>query len=79
MNKLQERAVKKAACASAIYIARNMPGKKNNQYQDSRSTPATIRTQFQRTLALIVVHCRYEALRTAEEKGLTRRNRREIK
>lgn len=37
----------------------------------SRS-PATIRTQFQRIFALIGVHCRYEALRTAEEKGLIR-------
>lgn len=39
-------------------------------------SPATIRTQFQRILALIGVHCRYEALRTAEEQGLIRRRRR---
>ena len=41
----------------------------------SRS-PATIRTQFQRILAFMNTHCRYEALRTAEEKGLIRRKRR---
>lgn len=39
-------------------------------------SPATIRTQFQRILTLIGVHCRYEALRTAEEQGLIRRRRR---
>ncbi|MBA3755322.1 MAG: response regulator transcription factor [Nitrosomonas sp.] len=36
-------------------------------------SPATIHTQFQRILALINAHCRYEALRIAEEKGLIRR------
>ena len=36
-------------------------------------SPATIRTEFQRILAFMNVHCRYEALRTAEEKGLIRR------
>lgn len=41
-----------------------------------RRSPATIRTQFQRILALMNVHCRYEALRTAEEKGLIRRRQR---
>ena len=39
-------------------------------------SPATIRTQFQRILALLGVHCRYEALRIAEEKGLIRCERR---
>lgn len=35
-------------------------------------SPATIRTQFQRILIMMEVHCRYEALRKAEEKGLIR-------
>ncbi len=35
-------------------------------------SPATIRTQFQRILFLMEVHCRYEALLKAEEKGLIR-------
>ncbi len=35
-------------------------------------SPATIRTQFQRILILMDVHCRYEALRKAEEKGWVR-------
>ena len=39
-------------------------------------SPATIRTQFQRIHALMNVHCRYEALRIAEEKGLIRCRRR---
>ena len=39
-------------------------------------SPATIRTQFQRILTFMNVHCRYEALRTAEEKGLIRRKQR---
>ncbi len=42
-----------------------------------RRSPATIRTQFQRILALLDVHCRYEALRLAEEKGLIRCKRRQ--
>lgn len=40
-------------------------------------SPATIRTQFQRIFILMDVHCRYEALRKAEEKGLIRCKRRE--
>ncbi|SEF78200.1 DNA-binding response regulator [Nitrosomonas ureae] len=39
-------------------------------------SPATIRTQFQRILALMDAHCRYEALRITEERGLIRRKRR---
>lgn len=39
-------------------------------------SPATIRTQFQRIFVFMDVHGRYEALRTAEEKGLIRRKRR---
>lgn len=39
-------------------------------------SPATIRTEFQRILTFMEVHCRYEALRTAEENGLIRRKRR---
>ncbi|SDY07950.1 response regulator transcription factor [Nitrosomonas sp. Nm58] len=39
-------------------------------------SPATIRTEFQRVLAFMDVHCRYEALRAAEENGLIRRKRR---
>ncbi|MXS84335.1 DNA-binding response regulator [Nitrosomonas sp. HPC101] len=37
-------------------------------------SPATIRTQFQRIMALLGVHSRYEALRKAEEAGLIRQN-----
>ena len=44
--------------------------------QHLNRSPATIRTQFQRILAFLQVHCRYEALRKAEEKGLIRQNRR---
>lgn len=32
-------------------------------------SPATIRTEFQRILAIMNVHCRYAALKTAEDKG----------
>jgi len=32
-------------------------------------SPATIRTEFQRILAIMNVHCRYAALKAAEEKG----------
>lgn len=39
-------------------------------------SPATIRTEFQRILTFMDVHCRYEALRRAEENGLIRRKRR---
>lgn len=39
-------------------------------------SPATIRTEFQRILSFMDVHCRYEALRAAEENGLIRRKRR---
>ncbi|WP_292977415.1 DNA-binding response regulator [Nitrosomonas sp.] len=39
-------------------------------------SPATIRTQFQRIMAFLEVHCRYEALRKAEEIGLIRKKRR---
>ncbi len=35
-------------------------------------SPATIRTQFQRIFVLMNVHCRYEALRKAEEQGWVR-------
>ncbi|WP_300171696.1 DNA-binding response regulator [uncultured Nitrosomonas sp.] len=46
------------------------------QYLDR--TPATVRTQFQRIMALLEVHCRYEALRKAEEQGLIRKSRRAV-
>ena len=32
-------------------------------------SPATIRTEFQRILVIMNVHCRYAALKTAEEEG----------
>ncbi len=32
-------------------------------------SPTTIRTTFQRILVIMNVHCRYAALKTAEEKG----------
>jgi hypothetical protein len=32
-------------------------------------SPATIRTEFQRILAIMDVHCRYAALKRAEEEG----------
>jgi DNA-binding NarL/FixJ family response regulator len=32
-------------------------------------SPATIRNEFQRILVLMDVHCRYAALRTAEDEG----------
>jgi len=32
-------------------------------------SPATIRTEFQRILAIMDVHCRYSALKAAEDKG----------
>jgi hypothetical protein len=32
-------------------------------------SPATIRTEFQRILAIMNVHCRYGALKTAEDEG----------
>jgi len=32
-------------------------------------SPTTIRTEFQRILALMNVHCRYAALKAAEDKG----------
>lgn len=41
-------------------------------------SPATIRTQFQRIMEFLGVHCRYEALRKAEEQGLIRQNKRPI-
>lgn len=31
--------------------------------------PTTVRTEFQRILVIMDVHCRYAALKTAEEKG----------
>ncbi|MBE7526241.1 response regulator transcription factor [Betaproteobacteria bacterium PRO4] len=39
-------------------------------------SPATIRTQFQRILEFLDVHCRYEAIRKAEEHGLIRKQKR---
>lgn len=41
-----------------------------------KRTPATVRTQFQRIMAFLEVHCRYEALRKAEEQGLIRKAKR---
>ncbi|WP_394753848.1 hypothetical protein [Crenothrix sp.] len=32
-------------------------------------SPATIRTEFQRILVIMKVHCRYAALETAKEEG----------
>ena len=32
-------------------------------------SPSTIRTEFQRTLDLLDVNCRYAAIKTVEEKG----------
>ena len=32
-------------------------------------SPATIRTEFQRILTIMNVHCRYAALKTAEDEG----------
>jgi DNA-binding NarL/FixJ family response regulator len=32
-------------------------------------SPATIRTEFQRILAILNVHCRYAALKAAEDEG----------
>lgn len=32
-------------------------------------SPATIRTEFQRILAIMDVHCRYSALKVAEDEG----------
>jgi DNA-binding NarL/FixJ family response regulator len=32
-------------------------------------SPATVRTEFQRILAIMNVHCRYAALKTAEDEG----------
>jgi len=32
-------------------------------------SPTTIRTQFQRILVFMTVHCRYAALKAAEDKG----------
>jgi IS30 family transposase len=32
-------------------------------------SPATIRTEFQRILAIMNVHCRYSALKAAEDEG----------
>ena len=32
-------------------------------------SPATVRTEFQRILAILNVHCRYGALKAAEEEG----------
>jgi hypothetical protein len=32
-------------------------------------SPATVRTEFQRAMALMNVNCRYAALKTAEENG----------
>jgi IS30 family transposase len=44
--------------------------------QHLNRSPATVRTQYQRILEQLGVHCRYEALRMAEEDGLIRRNKR---
>lgn len=41
-------------------------------------SPATVRTQFQRIMAFLEVHCRYEALRKAEETGMIRKSKRSI-
>jgi len=38
-------------------------------------SPATIRTEFQRILSALNVHCRYAAVRRAEEKGWLRHPR----
>jgi len=46
--------------------------------QHLNRSPATVRTQYQRILEQLGVHCRYEALRIAEETGLIRRNKRYI-
>lgn len=35
-------------------------------------SPATIRTEFQRILAIMNVHCRYSALKVAEDEGWLR-------
>lgn len=32
-------------------------------------SPSTVRTEFQRILTIMDVHCRYAAIKTAEEKG----------
>jgi DNA-binding NarL/FixJ family response regulator len=39
-------------------------------------SPATIRTEFQRIFDVMGVHCRYEALQTALERGLIRSKKR---
>lgn len=44
--------------------------------QHLNRSPATVRTQYQRIMERLGVHCRYEALRTAEEVGLIRRDKR---
>jgi len=37
-------------------------------------SPATIRTEFQRIMEIMNVHCRYSALKAAEEEGWLRAN-----
>lgn len=44
--------------------------------QHLNRSPATIRTQYQRIMEHLGAHCRYEALRIAEENGLIRQNKR---
>lgn len=44
--------------------------------QHLNRSPATVRTQYQRVMERLGVHCRYEALRVAEESGLIRKNKR---
>lgn len=37
--------------------------------QHLNKSPYTIRTEFQRTMDLLDVHCRYAAIKTVEEQG----------
>ncbi|MES2502715.1 MAG: DNA-binding response regulator [Pseudomonadota bacterium] len=37
--------------------------------QHLNKSPSTIRTEFQRTMDLLDVHCRYAAIKTVEEQG----------
>lgn len=51
----------------ACLILRTTDAKTLATYLDR--SPATIRTEFQRILAILNVHCRYAALKAAEDEG----------
>jgi len=69
MNKDEKKPLTPALCKllEACLILKTTDAKSLAAYLNR--SPATIRTEFQRILVLMNVHCRYAALKTAEDEG----------